>query len=311
MYRSAGRPPTVTVLAMAMSLIVVAPSSARAAEGDAGPTVLSPSSAEAPPAPTGKPTPPPDPPAIHQLRARGLEVKAAGILGHDVRFWLVRDKGGRLALVATTAEGFLIRGKIYAPDGTLNLDTEGNPPLFLKEDEGRQHGLSWLTGLPKTAATDFKWQTPQSRSDSKASAFKGTVWDQLGHATVVEEGGAGAPLVYIFIDPYCPYCHQQWQTLREKVRLGTLRVRWVPVAVLAESQSNPGVVGGLLTNPTAETLAGWMRDRRVRPDVSEVAKRAMAPNMVLFQALKIPSVPALIYKDRAGKLITRAGVSDL
>ena len=74
------------------------------------------------------------------------------------------------------------------------------------------------------------------------------MWDQLGHATVIE-GKAGAPLVYCFFDPYCPYRHQQWNTLRKKVSAGTLRVRWVPVAVLTASQANLGVVGGLLADP--------------------------------------------------------------
>ena len=117
--------------------------------------------------------------------------------------------------------------------------------------------------------------------------------------------------MYIFIDPYCPYCYQQWQALRAKVRQGKLRVRWVPVAVLSGSQSNLGVVGGLLRDPSAETLAGWMRDRRVRPDDSEAAKKALGLNMALFQALKAPSVPALIYKDKTGTLITKVGLTDL
>jgi hypothetical protein len=54
-----------------------------------------------------------------------------------------------------------------------------------------------------------------------------------------------------------------------------------------------------------------MRDRRVRPDESEAAQRALGLNRALFQALNVPSVPALIYKDRTGQPVTRVGVTDL
>lgn len=260
----------------------------------------------------------PDPAVIEQLRATGLAVQLGGVLGHDLRFWLVTDAEGRQAFIATTQEGFLIRGRVYAPEGALYLDTEGPTPLYGSERERRAQGLARLTGVPRRADTDLTWRVPNTPGATPSGATVlgamtpgATVWDQLGHATVIEEGRAGAPLVYIFFDPDCPYCHQQWDALRKKVTAGALRVRWVPVAVLTTSQANLGVVGGLLADPRAETLTGWMRTRRVRLDASEAAKRALGLNMALFQALKVPSVPAAIYKDQTGRLVRKVGVADL
>lgn len=262
--------------------------------------------------PPTKPPAPPDPAAIEQLRKTGVKVQLGGTIGHDLRFWLVTDTDSRQAFIATTREGFVIRGQIYAPDGSLNLDTEGPTPLYGAENDRRTHGLARLTGLPLQAETDLTWRRPNASKTTHTTRpdTPQTVWDQLGHATVIEEGKAGAPLVYIFIDPYCPYCHQQWDTLRKKVRAGTLRVRWVPVAVLTASQSNLGVVGGLLTDPRPATLSAWMRTQRVRPDTGEAAKRALGLNMALFQALQVPQVPAAIYKDKNGRLIRKAGLTD-
>ena len=309
MYRFADLPSIAVGLAVSLTLTAMLP--ARSEDRTAGPTIPSPLPAEAFPALREKPTPSSDPPALERLRAKGLTVKGGGRIGRELRFWLLRSPEGREAFVATTAEGFLLRGKIYAEDGALLIDTEGHSPLSLSEGDRRAHGLSWLTGLPTTAETDLRWRIPHVQGGSKPPMSSGAVWDQLGRATAIEEGRAGAPLVYIFVDPYCSYCHRQWHRLREKVRRGTLRVRWVPVAVLAGSQSNLGVVGGLLADPTPETLAGWMRDRRVRPDESEAAQRALGLNRALFQALNVPSVPALIYKDRTGQPVTRVGVTDL
>lgn len=251
---------------------------------------------------------PPAPPVVERLRASGLDVQPGGIIGHDFRFWLIAAKDGRRAFAATTAEGYLVLGKIYSPDGSLSLDTEGERPLFLDAEDRRAHGLARLTGATPTPATDFAWRTPGRRA---AAGPPGTVWDLLGHATAIEEGRAGAPLVYIFVDPYCSYCHRQWEVLRKNVQAGALRVRWVPVAALDRSQADLSVAGGLLADPRPETLAAWMREHRVRPSESEAVKKALGANMALFQALKAPSVPVILYKDKAGKLVTRVGVTDL
>jgi thiol:disulfide interchange protein DsbG len=294
-----GKWPSPALLALGLGLSGVTGLSAQAADNEVGAVPD-----------TATPAPASAPPVIEQLRASGLEVKGTGIIGGELRFWRVRSSNGREALIATTPGGLLVRGKIYTPDGALTLDTEGHPPLSLSQDDRRKQGLSRLTGLPPTAETDLMWRAPNGPGGSK-SMTSGTVWDQLGQATAIEEGKAGAPLVYIFFDPYCSYCHQQWQAVRGKVQQGKLRVRWVPVAVLSGSQGNLGVVGGLLDDADAEILAGWMRHRQVQPNNSEAAKKALGLNMALFQALKAPSVPALIYKDKNGKLIMKVGVTDL
>ena len=81
------------------------------------------------------------------------------------------------------------------------------------------------------------------------------VWADLGQATAIEEGARDAPLVYVFIDPYCPYCHQQWRLLRQAITDGKLRVRWVPVVVLEASKRQLPRVLGLLPPNAAEGLA--------------------------------------------------------
>ena len=296
------RKPFLAALLVAVWASTVA-APARSADGDAPPAAKPPAPA-APAARSGSP----DPPVVERLRASGLDVQPGGIIGREFRFWLIAAKDGRRAFAATTAEGFLVLGKIYSPDGSLSLDTEGERPLFLDVEESRAHGLARLTGATPTPATDFAWRTPGRQA---AAGPPGSVWDLLGHATAIEEGRAGAPLVYIFVDPYCSYCHRQWEVLRKKVNAGTLRVRWVPVAALDRSHADLGVAGGLLADPRPETLAVWMREQRVRRSESEAAKKALGANMALFQALKVPSVPAILYKDQSGKLVKRVGVTDL
>lgn len=294
-------------LGWGIGLSGASPTSVRAAEGDAPvrsapPAALAESPRQEPPPKDGLP---PDPLVIQRLRARGIEAKHGGTVGRHLRLWLLEIPHQRPALVMTTAEGHLIRGQIYDAEGHRVIDTDATPPLVMDPTRRREEGLAPLTGGPAAEAASASASAPNGGRTG------GSVWDQLGQASVIEEGRAGAPLVYIFFDPYCRYCHQQWWTLRTKVAGGHLQVRWVPVAVLSRSQSHWDVVRGLLRDPRAETLAGWMQNQRVKPDDGETTQAALARNRVLFQALKVPSVPALIYKDSTGRLVTRVGVTPL
>lgn len=47
--------------------------------------------------------------------------------------------------------------------------------------------------------------------------------------------GTGGPLITAYIDANCAYCNQLWRNLRNHIGAGQVRVRWVPVAVIAPS----------------------------------------------------------------------------
>lgn len=66
-----------------------------------------------------------------------------------------------------------------------------------------------------------------------------------------------------------------------------------------------------IIRPSAAALADWMQHRRASQQQSEAAKLALARNLVLFDALRVRSVPALVYKDQAGELVVKAGVTPL
>lgn len=257
----------------------------------------------------GPPAPPASlaPPVVERLRASGLDVQPGGIIGRDFRFWLIAAKDGRRAFAATTADGYLVLGKIYSPDGSLSLDTEGERPLFLDAEDRRAHGLARLTGATPTPATDFAWRTPGRRA---AAGPPETVWDLLGHATAIEEGRAGAP----------------WFTF------SSIHIARTAIGSGKPSGKSSGgcAAGALGAGGRAGPLAsrpqcrGWAAGRPAprNPGCLDAGsagatlrerggEKALGANMALFQALKAPSVPVILYKDKAGKLVTRVGVTDL
>lgn len=248
-----------------------------------------------------------DPQVIQRLRARGVQAEPGGTVGRFLQLWRLEIPHQRPTLVMTTVEGHLIRGQVYDAQGQQVINTDAALPIVMDPVRRRAEGFAPLTEALSTAST--AGAVPASKSPGISTGR--SVWDQLSQATVIEEGTVGAPLVYIFFDPYCAYCRQQWLTLRAKVAGGHLRVRWAPVAVLSQSQTDPGVVQGLLRDPKAEILADWMKNRRSPSDDSEITRAALARNRALFETLRIPSVPVLLYKDASGELVTRVGVTPL
>ncbi len=59
-------------------------------------------------------------------------------------------------------------------------------------------------------------------------------WQALTHTQYIAEGKQG-PVVYLFLDPNCPYCHKLYDQLQEKVAKGKLRLRVVVVGFLSPS----------------------------------------------------------------------------
>ena len=59
-------------------------------------------------------------------------------------------------------------------------------------------------------------------------------WQALTHTQYIQEGIKG-PLVYLFMDPNCPYCHELYAWLQNPVAAKKIRLRIVVVGFLAPS----------------------------------------------------------------------------
>ena len=82
-------------------------------------------------------------------------------------------------------------------------------------------------------------------------------WQALSHTHYIEEGSKG-PILYDFLDPNCPYCHQTYVWLQNPVDGGQLRVRFVIVGFL--SPSSKGKAAAILAAP--EPLAALRRTEK-------------------------------------------------
>lgn len=235
------------------------------------------------------------------LDGHRAEVLGRGTVG-DLAFFLMRS-GDQRQVFLTSPQGFLIKGKVYRPDGRLLFDTHAEPPI-----RSRSSAEIEREGAEPDASEDEQRLIRQALDAARGPAGAAAVWQDLGVAAVIEEGAVTAPLIYAFIDPYCPYCHQQWQQLRGAIEHGDYRVRWVPVAVLESSKQDIGTVLGLLDRPDAGHLANWMTRRAITRRDSQMAKLALIRNNTLFKRLQSRRVPTLLYQQADGTIVMKTGV---
>lgn len=258
------------------------------------------------------------PTAIQILLDRGHRLVGRGVVG-DLPFWRMETSSGPQTYL-TSPQGFVVRGHVYDSGGLLKLDTAATPPAILDPAQQRREGIQSLLDEPRSARpAETAAALPSIRNDALADAetlARGetgpeAVWADLGQATVIEEGDPQAPLVYVFIDPYCAYCHQQWRLLRQPVAAGALRVRWAPVVALDASKRQLPKVLGLLHAMDAEGLARWMTQRMVESRTDVSAKLALVRNQALFSRLQTNKAPTLLYRAADGQVIMRTGLTPL
>ena len=122
----------------------------------------------------------------------------------------------------------------------------------------------------------------------------------------------------VFFDANCLYCHVTWKALQLYERIG-LQVRWVPVAYQKESS-----IGRAAAVMLARDRAGALRENETgyregsydggiapvaNPPAALVAQ--LESNTKLMERFGAPGTPAIVWKDRSGKVRVKVGVPRL
>ncbi|MCR1347496.1 thioredoxin fold domain-containing protein [Acidithiobacillus ferrooxidans] len=131
--------------------------------------------------------------------------------------------------------------------------------------------------------------------------------------------GRAGPVFTDFVDPDCPYCHQEFRELQPLLLSGKLRLRIVPVAVL-DAGSMPRAATLLESRHPGERFlqaeAGFHdghlavpRMQNVPPAIAAAVERN---NQLLGDVDPYGEVPAILFEDRAaGKVASIIGAQPI
>lgn len=177
-------------------------------------------------------------------------------------------------------------------------------------------------GATLDALTDDFGFDPASVKDEKASMEFKTPSEQMYYdienANWVPLGQAGAPVLYAFIDPQCPHCHDFITDMKSDIEAGKVQIRMVMVGFRPETLSQAAY---LLATPDPQ--GRWMKhlagDEKALPVVPDINQQGVQRNLAIMQSWKFTATPLIVYraKDGSVKIIrgraqdTKALIADL
>jgi thiol:disulfide interchange protein DsbG len=179
-----------------------------------------------------------------------------------------------------------------------------------------------LLTLPLVAATAAALAACSKPEDATKSAEPAGMPPAQAYEKVAMEGkgfvvGAlmSANPVFVLFDPQCPHCGHLWGS--SQPLLNKVKFIWIPVSFLNGKSAPQGAA--ILSAPTpAEFMAAHEASLLAGTGGAPVAG-AMAPDMeatikantVLFNSLKVESVPYLIAKNpKSGAVVTNTGAME-
>lgn len=219
-------------------------------------------------------------------------------------------------LVAAVTQGTMHVDKTFAgPDGLMGAVVE-NPTT-------KQRDIAWLSPNAKVAIVgqlldgtgkDYlrDAEIQQGLILSTAAVFTQALAVER-HSFVVGKAG---PILTVFFDPNCAYCHLYYGQLAPMIGAGAVRVRYVVVGVVREDSTlrAASILGTV--NPT-QTMADNEQHfdaaheeggYRLAPKPDSALMAAVASNNTLFVNAGFKGTPITLYCNKHGAIAMQTGV---
>lgn len=147
------------------------------------------------------------------------------------------------------------------------------------------------------------------------------LYKQLEKSAYFAEGAKGKDVksvMYAFLDPNCIFCHFAWKSLQPYQKVG-LQVRWVPVGFLKADSAGKAAALLEAKNPDeamAQNENGFVEATEsggipAVAAISPATSKKLEANAQLMASFGFGGTPAVVYKDKSGKVVVKPGMSRL
>ena len=141
------------------------------------------------------------------------------------------------------------------------------------------------------------------------------MWQRMEQSHWLLDGKKDAPvIVYVFADPFCPYCKQFWQQARPWVDSGKVQLRTLLVGVI--KPESPATAAAILASKDpAKTwqeyeASGGKLKLNVPANVSTEQMKVLSDNEKLMDDLGANVTPAIYYMSKENTLQQAVGFPD-
>ncbi len=151
-----------------------------------------------------------------------------------------------------------------------------------------------------------EFPTPEASEADKPFEFKTPaeqMYNDIENSNWVALGKAGAPVMYSFIDPQCPHCHNFVEELKNGgyFENGQIQLRLIPVGFREETRAQAAF---LIATPNPEER--WFKhmggDETALPAKAEINQQGVQRNLAIMQSWKFNVTPMIIYRGRDGSV---------
>jgi len=245
------------------------------------------------------------PDALKLLEERGAQTRYLG-KKHGLDGWITVFQGQeQYYYVTPDGQGFLM-GLLFNKNGdmvTLNQvrdlqkQADGNILDFLTVDKPQED----IGTVMQETNEAFEYKTPAER-----------MFAEVENSNWIQFGRDDAPVIYSFMDPQCPHCHNFMKDLRKGfLDEGLVQLRMIPVGFRDETLAQSAF---LLATPDAKER--WYRhldgDTTALPATTSTSTQGIQKNLALMQAWKFNVTPMTVYRGKDGKVkIIRGRASNM
>ncbi|QJQ96928.1 MULTISPECIES: thiol:disulfide interchange protein DsbG [Halomonadaceae] len=163
----------------------------------------------------------------------------------------------------------------------------------------RRHLLALLMPLMLLALPfSATWAQPIAPTEAaQLSDEAAAAWAALEASAWIREGEPDAErVIYVFTDPYCPYCHRLWQATRPWVEAGKVQMRHVMVGLMARDSPRTAISLLAEENPSEALLAHLRGETTPRLEtLPRALEEALLDNHLLMESFGAMATPSLIY----------------
>ncbi|WP_270222179.1 thiol:disulfide interchange protein DsbG [Kosakonia cowanii] len=141
------------------------------------------------------------------------------------------------------------------------------------------------------------------------------LWQRMEKADWILDGQKTAPrVVYVFADPYCPYCKQFWQQARPWVESGKVQIRTLMVGVI--KPESPAAAAAILS--AKDPAKSWHEYEQSNGKMTLALPKTIPPaimrslnlNQKTMDDLGANATPAIYYMNEENVLQQAVGLPD-
>lgn len=215
--------------------------------------------------------------AIHYLESKGVTIDARFSVPGGLRGYAATMPNGQRGVFFTTGDGkILIFGTLVDEHGK-NL-TQEYRDAYVQKPMNKQY----FSALDKS-----HWIAEGARHPKR--------------------------IIYAFVDPNCPYCHEFWEAARKAYPKG-LQVRYIVVGILGNSSVNKAAAILAAKDPAAaleKNERGFKDHSGAIAPIGKMPKKVhgiIAEHNRLMAKFGLDGTPGLVWKNSQGKVQTSNGL---